>query len=347
MGHGQPAAVEHVVAHQAGDELADPVAEVFGRCTQLFDTAIQAMGQLDLAALQPAVELALVIAQHAQRHAILDHGHDQPQRVRDPWAAIDEITHEHRLAAGGRGDPPAGLAVPLHGLDAVAEAAEQRFELVRTAMDVADDVERSPLVAPIGPQPLPHDLGTIHGFLRVELVDMAEALAAQRAHAAPQGHGLVADDMRAEGAVGAALVAGAADLLAGVHDDGHGQGMPTPRHLQQPGAVLGADIGRVDHGEAPGLEPQVQDGVDEAECLGRGPLVVLVVGDEPAADVGRDDLGRLEMPPGKGRLAGARRTDQQHQGKFGDGDPHRVNTASWVGAPSSACSSPTLSNRTA
>ena len=167
------------MADQAGDELADPIAEFFGGSAQLSDAAIQAMGQLDLAALQPAVELGLVIAQHAQGGTIFDHGHDQPQRVGDARAAIDEVTDEHRLAASGRDDPIAGLAVPLRRLDAIAQAAEQRLELVGTTVDVADDVEWASIVAPIGPQALAEDLGAVRRRLRIELVDVAKALAAQ------------------------------------------------------------------------------------------------------------------------------------------------------------------------
>ena len=100
------------------------------------------------------------------------------------------------------------------------------------------------------------------------------------------------------------------------------------------------DAGRVDDGEAPRLQAQVEDRGDQVERLGRRPLVVLVFGDEATADVGGHDLGRLEMALGEGRLAGARRADQQHEREFGDRDPHRVNTASWLGAPNSACSSP-------
>src|SRR5690606_35742013 len=106
------------------------------------------------------------------------------------------------------------------------------------------------------------------------------------------------------------------------------------------------------------------------EGVAAGALVVLVVGDEPAAEVGGQDLGRLEVAPGEGGLAGAGGTDEHHQGEVGDGQDAAVrtrgggpgcrgghaafasfsvpvlNTAIWVAGPTSGSSGPTGTNST-
>ena len=66
-----------------------------------------------------------------------------------------------------------------------------------------------------------------------------------------------------------------------------------------------------------------------------GALVVLVVGDEAAAEVGRDHLGRREVLARERALARARRADQHDEAGIGEVDPHRLNTAICVGGPTS------------
>jgi len=56
--------------------------------------------------------------------------------------------------------------------------------------------------------------------------------------------------------------------------------------------VLGAHAGRVHDGEPPPREPLARDVVEHVECVRRRGEVVLVVGDQPAAEVGGQDLWR-------------------------------------------------------
>ena len=74
---------------------------------------------------------------------------DEPQRVEDARAAVDEVADEDRLAAlrgGRRPAPPVGDRASAVD-DLVAELLEQLLQLVAAAVDVADDVERAVLVA--------------------------------------------------------------------------------------------------------------------------------------------------------------------------------------------------------
>ena len=72
-------------------------------------------------------------------------------------------------------------------------------------------------------------------------------------------------------------------------------------------------------------------------------------GDEAAAIVGRDDLGRLEMPARERRLAGTGGADQYDEGKLGETHFHAaypqtaaaLKSPSCVGGPSASSSSPT------
>ena len=103
--------------------------------------------------------------------------------------------------------------------------------------------------------------------------------------------------MLAELPVGSTAVARVADLLGNVEHDRNGEHVVGSCQLDQSPAVLGAYIGGVDHGQAARLEAFGHDQAEHFEGGGRGRLVGLVVGDEGAAGIGRDDLGRPETAP--------------------------------------------------
>jgi hypothetical protein len=92
-------------------------------------------------------ELVLVVARDAQGVAGADHAHDQAQHPGAVRPAVDEISDEHRPATVGVGgvDRPALLVAD----ELVAELGEQLLELGAAAVDVADDVERAGVVAPV------------------------------------------------------------------------------------------------------------------------------------------------------------------------------------------------------
>lgn len=109
---------------------------------------------------------------------------------------------------------------------------------------------------------------------------------------------------------------------------------------------LGLDVGGVNNGELARREALRRDQVQHLERVFGGCLVVLVVADEPAADVGREHLRRLEVLPGEGRFPGTGRTDEHDERELGEIDLHRSNTAIWVGEPTTASSGPTPTKRT-
>ena len=111
-------------------------------------------------------------------------------------------------------------------------------------------------------------------------------------------------------------------------------------------ARLALNVGGIDDGESRLRETPAGDEVQHRERVRGRRLVVLVVGDQAAAEVRGDHLGRREVRASERALAAARRPDQHDEARIGKVDPHRLNTAICVGGPTSASSGPTGRNRT-
>ncbi len=188
-------------------------------------------------------------------------------------------------------------------------------------MDVADDVERSGEVPQIVVAPLAGDLGGLRLLHAPQDVHLAEPLALQVAQGSAQFALVALDDPAGQpGAVGARRVALRADLFGHVEDDGHRQHVVLAGQPHELLAALRLDARGVDHGEPAGREPLARDVVQDVEGVPAGALVVLVVTDQTAAEVGRDDLGGLEVACREGGLAGTGGSDEDHEGEVGHGE---------------------------
>jgi hypothetical protein len=229
----------------------------------------------------------------------------------------------------------------------VAKLAEQRFELVGAAVDVADDVERAVVAPAVVPERLPRDRGCVDGLFRRQHVDVPEPFAAEAAQRSMQLAALLADHVRAEAAIGAAAVALVTDPLGQIEHEGDRQDVVLAGQRDQRLASLRLHVGGVDDGQAPARQAPRGDEVKGGEGVSRRGLVVLVVRDEPAEAVRREHFGGGEVTAGERRLAAPGGADEDDQREFGDGQRHRVNTAICVGAPTVASSSPIPSKRTA
>jgi hypothetical protein len=207
-------------------------------------------------------------------------------------------------------------------------------------VDVAHDVERPVLGPPVGPQRLALDGGGLDLLDARQVVDPVEALPAQGVQRPAQLPALVAQHMGPEVAVGPGRVARGAHRLGDVDHDGHRQRVVALGQGEQGLAGLALHVGGVDHGEAPGVHPLGRDEVEHLERRPGGALVVLVVGHQAAAEVGRDDLGGPEVAGRERRLARPGHADQHDEADLGDREGHRRNTAIWVGAPWLASSGP-------
>lgn len=340
--HHQPAAVQHVVPDQ-------PVHEAGGRRDELIRLPLQLRERLGQPVAAPHVasaqcpdQLHLVVAGDRQRHAIRNHPHGQPQHARGVRATVDQVTEEHRRppgrVRGGHRSPGLVVDQPPAQLD------QQRAQLVEAAVHVADQVERPGELAPVVVRAGPDDRRGIHLVRGGQYVHGPEPLGLELAHRASRLVALAADHGRAEPGPGQA------HRLRQVQHDRHRQHVVLPGQLDQarPGGALG--VGGVDHGQPAPAQPDRNEVVQRVERVGRGALVGGVVGDQATEHVGRQRLGGQEVSAGERRLARPAGPDHQHQRQLRDRQLHqrvpRLNTASWVGCPSSGSGSPIPSRRT-
>ena len=273
------------------------------------------MAAPDVLAAQRLEQLDLVVAGHAERCPGGHHAHDQAQHARGVRPPVDQVAHEDRAPArwvAGAGRPAGGVA-----LEGVAEFGQQLLEFGAAAVHVADDVERAALVPQIAEQPGPGDRGGGDLFGGAQEVDRAEPLPPEVVQAAPELAALAAEHVCAE--VPARGVALRAQLLRQVQDDRHRQHVVLAGQQDELAAGFGLHVGRVDDGEAAGRQPLTRDVVQQLERGRGGGLVVLVVGDQAAAEVRGDHLGRPEVRAGERRLARPGDTDQDDQAQLGDG----------------------------
>ncbi len=80
----------------------------------------------------PRDRIELVIPHHCARGAGIEHGANKLERAALARSAVDEVADEDRRRV---------RVAPRAHSRAVAEVREERLELVRVAVDVADDVE--------------------------------------------------------------------------------------------------------------------------------------------------------------------------------------------------------------
>jgi hypothetical protein len=212
------------------------------------------------------------------------------------------------------------LVPSIRSLDPVPEVFQQLDQLVGAAVDVADDVERSGLSPAVGPQRPPREDRRLHLLGRGEDGDVPEALPLQASERPVEAADLVSDDVRAEVPVGAGTVALPAHGFGQVEDYGDGQDVVLAGEGDERFSRLLLHVRRVhDHEPAGGQALggyKVQD-LEGIFCCG---LVVLVVGNQAAAEVRGEDLRGLEVTLREARLARARGPDKSDEAEVRYGD---------------------------
>lgn len=164
-------------------------------------------------------------------------------------------------------------------------------------MNVTDDVERPGLIREVVEQLGPFDADGIDLLDRRQHVHIPEALALQTAQPSPQLLPLPRDHMRAERPVRASLVTVETNPLRRIQHDRDRQYVVLARQGHQLLTRFRLHVRRVDDGQPPGREPFARDVVEYVERVLRRRLLVLVIGDEPAAEVARDHLSSEKVPP--------------------------------------------------
>ncbi len=145
----------------------------------------------------------------------------------------------------------------------VAELLEQLLELGAAAVNVADDIERAVILAPVVVLLLVPDRRRVDAGDTVQDVDLAETLPGQPAQPTAQVCPLAPDDAGVHVAVRARRVALDRQALRHVEHDRDWQDVVVAGELDQLGTVLPLDVGGVDDGEPPGTQPGRGDVVQD------------------------------------------------------------------------------------
>ena len=195
----QTAVVQNVMANQFVDELRNISAKlrVFG--FKLFQCLGQAVRDLHILSVQFPHQFCVVISGYTQRITSADHSHDKPKHLDDLGAAINQIADKDHLATRRRND--AGMLGRV-----VSKLFEQLDQLVKTAMNIADDIKRPLVRFSIVPKRLSFDHDLIHFVRRVQNMHIPKAFTFHAATTSPQLHCLIADDMRAKAAIRPGLI---------------------------------------------------------------------------------------------------------------------------------------------
>ncbi len=210
------------------DEAVEPFAHLgreLGRfMCELLDGLGKAMAHLDVLAVEVALELVVMVADHDQACSRFDHVLGDPEHVGRARAAVDQVADEDGATAFWWRDVHL-LAVPS---DDIAEFAEQHLQLVGTAMNIADYVERAGLIAAIGPQLGSHDFDRIDILDRSKAMHIADAFAVHAAERALEALRMAPHRAGAELTLGPRGIAGDGDLLGKVEQNRDHQRMPFP-----------------------------------------------------------------------------------------------------------------------
>lgn len=330
MRDDEAAAVEDVVTDEAVEERPEVRTErrtgLGRKGVDLAERLREAVRDLEVAAAELLQQLHVVVARDAEGRPRADHVVHDPERVQHPRTPVDDVPQEDHLAAlGMRVGCPAGEGqrVRITAGRLVTEPGEQRFEFVRAAVDVADEVERAVLVAPVVPERHPLDHGGLDLLGAREDEHVPEPFPLQPFEGPAELRPLLTDDVGAERPVGAAFVAVVAEPFGEIEDDCDRERVVLAGDLHQRGPGFGLDVRGIDDGQPPPRKPLGRDGVQQIEGVERGGLVVLVIADEPAAGVGGEDFRRAEMQAGKRTFARAARADENDKREFRDRDQHR------------------------
>ena len=164
---------------------------------------------------------------------------------------------------------PAGCAQGRRRSARSRAAASSCSQLVATAVNVADDVERPVFVLAIVPQRLPLDDGRVDFLLRLEHVHVPEAFAPQAAKRPMQLAPLVANDVRTEVTIGSGSVPLVADALGQIQDDRDGEHVILARQRNERLARLGLDVRRIDDSQLGAGQASRGDEVQRRESVVR------------------------------------------------------------------------------
>ena len=267
--------------------------------------------------------------------------HHPPQHTRGVRATVDEIADEDQFAA-----VRVGVADP-------AETLQQRIEFGAATVNVTDEVERTVHIADVAEQPRAGDPGGIDRLDTVEDVHESEPLLTEIPSMLFEQFVLPHNNSRVDsGAVfRTALQLGERH----VKNDGHREDVVLLSQIQQPLPILRPQRGGIDDRQQTATQTLRGDIVQRVERVDGRVLLGRVVGHHRPERVRRQHLSVPEMPARGRRFTRPGYPDQhdETQPRYLVGRHElspisiRVNTAVWVGGPTSGSSSPMPPNSTA
>src|SRR5207253_5815208 len=152
-------------------------------------------------AAQLAHQLHVVIAGDTQRASVRDHVAHEPHGIKDARPAIDQVADEDGfpsqrvLVAGAAAQ---GRFTRSNRAELVTKSPEELFQLITTAVNIADDINGTMFVTFIAVQPHTLDGGGFHFLRRFQYENVAKAFFAETTQRAAQLRTLLANDVSAK-----------------------------------------------------------------------------------------------------------------------------------------------------
>src|SRR6266852_2003595 len=159
---------------------------------------------------------------------------------------------------------------------------------------------------------------------------------------------LLANHMWPKISIRPAAIALLTKLFRQIEDDCNRDTVVLPGEFDNRLTRLGLDIRRIDHHEFSRRQTLPGNEVQNLESILRRRLVILVIRNQPAAEIRRQNLRGSKMLPGKARLPRPRGADQSDHRQFWNRQLHwRLKIPICVGLPTKASSGPIGTSRTA
>lgn len=192
-------------------------------------------------------------------------------------------------------DPP--ITAVIAPFNPIAELGQKSLEFIGAAVNVADDVEGTVVIALVCPKGLTRDYGGFDSLDAGKLPDLTETLALKATETPAHFRQHPLHHLPAEGAVRPRLVALVANVATGIEHNGDRQGAPLASQFDPTLAIRGADIGGVDNGELPVFQPRAGDLAYQVERIAGDALIGFTVGNQ-----GRGN-GRMKSPRSAGNAS--------------------------------------------
>jgi hypothetical protein len=187
------------------------------------------------------------------------HAHRYTQGIRRVRPPVGEIAYEDHFPVLGRYDSDRPVTAVIAPYNAIAELGQKSLELIGAAMNVADDVEGTMIIALVCPEGLTRDYGGFDALDTGKLPDRTETLALKATETSAHFRHHPLHHLHSKSAVRPRLVTLDANVDTGIKHNGDGQGVPLPSQRDPALTIRRAHIGGVDNSQLPVFQPLAGD----------------------------------------------------------------------------------------